>query len=229
VLSSLSLTSAGVSGRAAVQERRPAPSGPTPLASRRPPRSSPPAAEEVPAWARSTPNGSAPGAGPALGTATESYRVEPDFGHAELGEPSASSRGGTARANANEPGSVSLTPSRGDESSGNAEAGKRRATWRSEARAFARRTRALSRELGRRERTNDPASSESASQEDRAPAEASTASGTGSQSNAGPDTPNDPNQVPLGGTGWLAVAGGAYALNRLREENVDEDTPEGDA
>jgi hypothetical protein len=35
--------------------------------------------------------------------------------------------------------------------------------------------------------------------------------------------PEDPSQVPLGGTGWLAAAGAAYALNRLRKEEGETD------
>ena len=42
------------------------------------------------------------------------------------------------------------------------------------------------------------------------------------QTNA-PGTPSDPNQVPLGGAEWLAAAGAAYALNRLRDDESDED------
>jgi hypothetical protein len=38
-----------------------------------------------------------------------------------------------------------------------------------------------------------------------------------------PGTPTNPNQVPLGGAEWLAAAGAAYALNRLRKEGDDED------
>ena len=41
-------------------------------------------------------------------------------------------------------------------------------------------------------------------------------------------TPEDPNQVPLGGAEWLAAAGAAYALNRPRErESTDDESGEG--
>lgn len=46
------------------------------------------------------------------------------------------------------------------------------------------------------------------------------------QTNNGPGVPSDPNQVPLGGAEWLAAAGAAYALNRLRDEESDEDSGE---
>ena len=41
----------------------------------------------------------------------------------------------------------------------------------------------------------------------------------------GPGTPtsSDPSQTPLGGAEWLAAAGAAYALNRLRDDESDED------
>ena len=45
----------------------------------------------------------------------------------------------------------------------------------------------------------------------------------GAQTNDGPSTPSDPSQVPLGGAEWLAAAGAAYALNRLRDDESDEE------
>jgi hypothetical protein len=33
---------------------------------------------------------------------------------------------------------------------------------------------------------------------------------------------NPPAQAPLGGAEWLAAAGAAYALNRLRKEGSEE-------
>ena len=43
-----------------------------------------------------------------------------------------------------------------------------------------------------------------------------------------PGTPGDPTQdVPLGGAEWLAAAGAAYALNRLRRSQGAEDEDEG--
>jgi hypothetical protein len=54
--------------------------------------------------------------------------------------------------------------------------------------------------------------------------EASTASaGTGPSAASGPGTPDAPNQVPLGGAEWLAAAGAAYAVNRLRRNQEGED------
>ena len=57
------------------------------------------------------------------------------------------------------------------------------------------------------------------------PGGADTPGGT-AQTDSGPDTPDDPNQVPLGGAEWLAAAGAAYALNRLRDDESDEDDDE---
>ncbi len=54
------------------------------------------------------------------------------------------------------------------------------------------------------------------------PTGANTPGGT-AQTNNAPDTPGNPNQVPLGGAEWLAAAGAAYALNRLRKDGDDED------
>lgn len=41
------------------------------------------------------------------------------------------------------------------------------------------------------------------------------------QSASGPTPPGRPDPVPLGGAGWLAAAGAAYAVRRLRKENRD--------
>ena len=57
------------------------------------------------------------------------------------------------------------------------------------------------------------------------PGGANTPGGT-AQTNSGPGTPEDPSQTPLGGAEWLAAAGAAYALNRLREDESDEDDDE---
>jgi len=40
--------------------------------------------------------------------------------------------------------------------------------------------------------------------------------------NDAPGTPGDPDQVPLGGAEWLAAAGAAYALNRLRKGESED-------
>lgn len=39
----------------------------------------------------------------------------------------------------------------------------------------------------------------------------------GAQTQA-PTAPSDPSQVPLGGAEWVAAAGAAYALNRVRKD-----------
>jgi len=47
--------------------------------------------------------------------------------------------------------------------------------------------------------------------------------GTNAQTNQAPGPPSGPSQeVPLGGAEWLAAAGAAYALNRLRKETGDD-------
>ena len=38
-----------------------------------------------------------------------------------------------------------------------------------------------------------------------------------------PNSPSDPEGAPLGGLEWLALAGGAYAANRLRKRGKDDD------
>lgn len=46
-------------------------------------------------------------------------------------------------------------------------------------------------------------------------------SGGPAQTHDGPNMPKNPPQAPLGGAEWLAAAGAAYALNRLRESESD--------
>ncbi len=54
--------------------------------------------------------------------------------------------------------------------------------------------------------------------------EALTASSQGgAETNNNPGTPDNPDQVPLGGAEYLAAAGAAYALNRLRKNGDEED------
>jgi hypothetical protein len=48
------------------------------------------------------------------------------------------------------------------------------------------------------------------------------------QTNNNPGTPTSPDQVPLGGAEYLAAAGAAYALNRLRKNGDDEEDEESD-
>jgi len=189
----------------------------------------------VPAWAESGDAALPPRARAPQG----SYEIDPDFGAADLGAPSASAGaapgGGTAVADAGGPtggasssGGVSTTPDLGGGSPGSATVGSGKKAWRSEARTLASRTRALSRELGRLDEGNRSDGTNASSASGRAPGEATTASGTGPSSTSNPGTPDDPDQVPLGGTEWLAAAGAAYALNRLRErESTDDESGEG--
>ena len=58
------------------------------------------------------------------------------------------------------------------------------------------------------------------------PPAGSNAPGGMAQSNNAPSTPQAPAQAPLGGAEWLAAAGAAYALNRLRKDGDDEDDGE---
>ena len=63
---------------------------------------------------------------------------------------------------------------------------------------------------------------------DQPPAGSNPSGGT-AQINTGPGLPGDndgPNQVPLGSAEWLAAAGAAYALRRLRKDGGDEDDGE---
>ena len=100
--------------------------------------------------------------------------------------------------------------------------------WRTEARALARRSRALSTELGRLSREMRRESRYETTRKENGPSgDATTASGVGARSNSAPGTPDDPDQVPLGGAEWLAAAGAAYAFNRLRKTGEEES--EGDA
>lgn len=41
---------------------------------------------------------------------------------------------------------------------------------------------------------------------------------TASRSNSSLSTPSDPEQVPVSGLGWLAAAGAAYGISRLRSK-----------
>ncbi|MFB6271523.1 MAG: hypothetical protein ABEL51_01380, partial [Salinibacter sp.] len=124
-------------------------------------------------------------------------------------------------------GSAPLTPDLGGGSSGTAASGGGSQAWRSEARALASRTRALSRELGRLNENRGDAHSASSSASSRAPGKAETSSGgPGPSAASGPGTPSDPSQVPLGGAEWLAAAGAAYALNRLRKGTETDDADE---
>jgi hypothetical protein len=222
---------------AAEREARPAPgsAGPVPTGQRRRHAGDGAALAggRLPGWV------ARPAPPPRRPTPSGTYTVEPDFGHAEVGAPSASpdggASGGAAVADAGgssggapQTGSVSLTPDLGGESSGGASSSGEPASWRSEARTLASRTRSLSRELGHLDRGDGASSPRSASEAGRRSGTAATASEGSTPSNvSGPGVPDDPNQVPLGGAEWLAAAGAAYALNRLRNEENDEDGENG--
>ena len=55
-----------------------------------------------------------------------------------------------------------------------------------------------------------------------------SSSGQAQTSSSAPGTPGQPAQAPLGGAEWLAAAGAAYALNRLRKNGDDEEDEESD-
>ncbi len=185
----------------------------------------------VPSWAGSGDGALSPRARAPQG----SDEIDPDFGAADLGAPSAPAGtapgGGTATADAGGPtggapqaGSTPSAPDLGGGSSGSATAGSEKKAWRSEAQALASRSRALSGALGRIDRQRSREASRSGSKTAEGESEeATTASGTGpSTTSSPPGTPEEPPQVPLGGTEWLAAAGAAYALNRLRKEDSGE-------
>ena len=204
---------------------------PSPAARPAPERSAPIAGGGVPAWAGSrSPRTHSGTSGPPA----TSYEVDPDFGAADLGAPTAPSGGagggeavvadaGRTAGGVSSTGGASATPDLGGGSSGGAKAAGETKAWRSEARALASRSRALSRELGRRSEGDESADANASSASGRTPGEATTASGTGPATNSGPGTPSDPDQAPLGGAEWLAAAGAAYALNRLRDDESDEE------
>lgn len=194
----------------------------------------------VPAWAGAD-DPSAPSGQFAPGP-QGSYDVNPDLGHAQLGSPSDASVGGPGggaaiadagpsgedvpTGEASGAGPPPSTPDLNEEASGRWAAGGNAPQWRSEARALASRSRALSNELGQIDRAGNR---ESHSRSEGPPGEATTASGSGASASSGPGTPGDPNQVPLGGAEWLAAAGAAYALNRLRKEGGADDETEDEA
>lgn len=207
---------------------------PPPYASnaRRVRRSSPPVGGGVPAWARAAPRPrqnvrSAPEA---------SYEVTPDYGHAELETPSASA-GMLPRETARSEGSsLDRRRSRAERAPLTVDLGGRGAEggteWRSAASTLNGRLRALNGVLaGMNGADGSLQPTESRARDSRSSDEASTASSGSGPSDAGssPDTPEDPNQVPLGGTEWLAAAGAAYALNRLRTEGGDGGESEGES
>ena len=169
------------------------------------------------------------------------YDIDPDFGHAQLGAPSVSSgdrpeagvsadagASGGSSSHGKIPGTAFSVPDLGGSSVGRAASGDDGPGWRTEARALARRSRALSTELGRLSREMRRESRYETTRKENGPSgDATTASRVGARSNSAPGTPDDPDQVPLGGAEWLAAAGAAYAFNRLRKTGEEES--EGDA
>lgn len=49
----------------------------------------------------------------------------------------------------------------------------------------------------------------------------------GARAKSNLSTPDTPAQAPVGGAEWLAVAGAAYALNRLRKKRSTDEAEEG--
>ena len=88
-------------------------------------------------------------------------------------------------------------------------------SWQSEARLLANQSRALSRQL---EQMAQDDRSEKRSERASSPEESNTST-AGAQTNDR-DVPPPP-EVPVGGAEWLAAAGAAYALNRLRKHEGD--------
>ncbi len=213
-----------------------APSGSAVEGARRQGGASPIAGGGVPAWAGSGRSSVSPGPF-APDAAQGGYEVDPDLGQADLGAPSVPSGGGLGGASIADAGTPdeggpiggapgggpsSSAPDVGGWSAGEAAPGGGGTGWQSEARALASRSRALSREVAR---LNREEASSGAAQRERAEqpsGEASTASSQGGAETNNPGTPDNPDQVPLGGAEWLAAAGAAYALNRLREDGEDE-------
>lgn len=100
------------------------------------------------------------------------------------------------------------------------------AGWSGEARKLSGRLQSLSRELGR---LGQSSASSEPSAETASEREAFSAATTSSAQTNDPEPPGDePPQVPLGGAEWLAAAGAAYAIRRLRQEKA-EDTGENNA
>lgn len=234
ILSFLSLdTTDGGTEYASVRDETPVPPRPATNASRPARRSSPLAGGRAPAWAQSTPS-------PRRSirpVPQAAYEVNPDYGHADLGAPPAFSgmRPSTGAAEIEETGSSSAGVNAGRGSltvdfGGGASGGGHE--WRASASILNSRLRALSRAFARMDGANgslQPPGSRAGGH--RSGGEASTASSGPGPNDTGsaPGPPEDPNQVPLGGTEWLAAAGAAYALNRLRTEEGEDDESEGES
>lgn len=162
------------------------------------------------------------------------YEIAPDLGHADLGGSSpakgAPPTGGmvgaeSGRASGGEVGAggafVAVDLGRG--------APAERNRGQPTASVLSRQLRALDSELSRlaRKRGTSTSAGSRTREEDgstRASSGEAVTAARGQRSkrtNSVPGTPDDPSQVPLGGTEWLAAAGAAYALHRLRKEGED--------
>ena len=176
-----------------------------------------PAGSGVPAWA----DGGRTASPSAPASRSGGYDLRADLGAADLGSPAAptpsygaapsgrmSPAGGAARSS----GGASFSVDLGGSGSGGA-------SWTSELSQLNGRLRALDGALAQLDRT--PRAVTGSSPEANASERGSQASGgesAAATSNAtAPSMPGDPSQVPVdGGLGWLAAAGAAYAVRRLR-------------
>lgn len=91
------------------------------------------------------------------------------------------------------------------------------ASWQAEAQNLAGRARALSNQLGQIERQQGRSASNRRAESSQKDPAARTSSGQGSAStSSNPGTPENPDQVPIGGLGWLLATGVGYGAYRLR-------------
>ena len=157
------------------------------------------------------------------------YGVEPDFGYARIDGPSpaadASGRSGAAMAGsrglpAGASGTGGASPS--VDLGGTALAAESGGGWQSEVSTLNSRLRALDRAIAGLNRSNSTAGGTANTQPSSTESIASATRGS-RNSSSGPGVPDKPDQVPLGGAEWLAAAGAAYALNRLRKQNGADD------
>lgn len=206
-----------------------------PFAQNRPPRRtsfSPLAGGRVPAWVRS--EASLPvlrsKGGRNLRTKTHpparaTYDLRADLSHAEIGASSPSSPDARSTAGATDAGAEGLIAGEAplvadlggvSTTDGSAGGGSK---WRSELSRLNGRLRALNGAIaGLNQGKRGQAQGAESNQRTAARASART------ESASGPDVPTDPDQVPVdGGLGWLAAAGAAYAVNRLRIQTDDEE------
>lgn len=95
------------------------------------------------------------------------------------------------------------------------------AIWQAEAQNLAGRARALSNQLGQIERQQGRSASNRRAESSQKDPAARTSSGQGSAStSSNPGTPDNPDQVPIGGLGWLLATGVGYGAYRLRASSL---------